>query len=404
MGIVNIIIYFFIQFLYVYYLTKNYLKKTINYYVIYWCVFLIFDLFKYLISPMYLIKNGINNYYFRYAIFILNINIGIKFFILLVITKIFNKLDYKKYRKKLIKLKNKKIRNLSNLFLIGFILLFFCLSKDMGIINWMLNPRQGYQFYRVGKGGIYALATTFLGISIALRFYIIDKRKNLYFYIIFYLFLTYLLGAKIRIIIFFIFVVWQGINKKVFKLKEVIPLGLGATFLLGVNFYQSSGGKYDLKKIVNYFDYMKNAAMYYQAYFDRKIDLFYGKIFISDFWKYIPRGLYLNKPFIYGKILINEYFYPGMAEKTHTPSFGGEEIGYFADFGIAGVIIFNLLNFEYFFQIICLWKLKKNRNRGTIIELVLFVYLFAPGFGEFFPFGLKLIMLIGLWLLFKIRF
>ena len=131
----------------------------------------------------------------------------------------------------------------------------------------------------------------------------------------------------------------------------MFPLAL---VLMLVNFFSSIGYNADgtdYEKVLSYFDYYVNSALYYKEYYSGKIDLFNGKIFFSDFWSLIPRGLFPNKPYVYGITHVNEYFFPGEAEQTNTPAFGGP-INYFADFGIFGVIFltfFDPLKFIYYF-------------------------------------------------------
>ena len=47
--------------------------------------------------------------------------------------------------------------------------------------------------------------------------------------------------------------------------------------------------------------------------------------------------------------LVNEHFFPGAAEATHTPAFGGP-VPYFADFGLIGVIVYSFFNFQLIFS------------------------------------------------------
>jgi hypothetical protein len=121
--------------------------------------------------------------------------------------------------------------------------------------------------------------------------------------------------------------------------------------------------------------------MYLKEYLNKKIDLYYGRIFISDFWSLVPRSLYPNKPFAYGVVLINEYFFPGAAELTNTPAFGGP-IAYFADFGIIGVILFTLFNPIIIIRSLLYIKLVKNINLKSVMNnnlyFLLFILFYSP--------------------------
>ena len=74
-----------------------------------------------------------------------------------------------------------------------------------------------------------------------------------------------------------------------------------------------------------------------------------GQIFLTSFWSFIPRAIFPNKPFAYGKMLILEKFFPGMAETGHTPSFG-LYLDNLIDFGWMGFVAPVFLNLKFLFQ------------------------------------------------------
>ena len=86
-------------------------------------------------------------------------------------------------------------------------------------------------------------------------------------------------------------------------------------------------------------------------------------------------------------MLVNEHFYPGAAEATHTPAYGGP-VFYFADFGVIGVILAAFLNINVVLQTILYYVFYKNTNimdiRYNSNRLYIFIWLLAPSFMEYF--------------------
>lgn len=392
----TILFYFLLKTFELFYLSHKYFKEKINFFSISYMIYFIIDLVKYTVAPFYMINDIFNNEYFLYSVFIVNLGLIVRIFIIVFITekiKVSNIFKIKCLDK--IKISSEKIKNISLLFLLLFFINFFIVSRNFGIMNWIFNPRYGYQYFRTGVGSFYACALTCLSISLTLRMVMTNKKIIFYFWMIVYFFLVYLLGSKGRIIDFYIFIVGIGIYKKILKKKEILFLAFIIFLLLCYNLY-TSYNTLNLKKFINYFDYLKNSVMYYKAYFENKISLFYGKIFITGFWRYIPRTFVKSKPFVYGDILIIEFFYPGLAAKTHTPSFGSYEIMYFADFGILGVILFSFFNIKTYLYAIGLKIIFKNKklNIMNLKNLLIFIFIFSPRYGDYFPFGLQIILSI----------
>ncbi|WP_279118673.1 O-antigen polymerase [Fusobacterium varium] len=397
--ITSISIYFFLKLFEVGYLSKKYFKKKLNYFSINFAVYLGVDLMTYVISPIFLIDKITQNNYFIFSINIVNLALLIRISLLIFITIIFKNINKIKFRQFEKKITRNDLKNLSFLFLIFFFIMFIIWSKNFGVINWIINPRKGYQYYRSGLGSFYALGLTFLSLSLTFRMISVKKKKEYYFWFLIYFGMIYIFGSKGRIIDFYIFIIWIGIYKNFIKVKGVLLVGIIGFAIIIYNL-STSYSEINIGKFIKYFDYTKNSTMYYEAYFQNKIELFYGKVYISNFWKYVPRTLFQNKPYVYGKIMINEFFFPGLAAKTHTPSFGGEEIGYFADFGIIGVIFFSLINLKLYLYPLGLRYIFYNKNIITneFTKLMVFVFIFSPRYGDYFPFGLQLILSILLFL------
>ena len=153
-----------------------------------------------------------------------------------------------------------------------------------------------------------------------------------------------------------------------------------------------------MASIAQYFEYYPNAAMYYADYFGGVIELFEGKVVLTSFWEYVPRGLFQEKPYVYGILHVVDFYFPGGAESGNTPAFYGG-VPQFADFGIIGLLFFAMINLLPVFYFAGLhYALVKGEflrveglsGRGIIISIL----LFSPVFGVFLPVGLVVLVLI----------
>jgi hypothetical protein len=154
--------------------------------------------------------------------------------------------------------------------------------------------------------------------------------------------------------------------------------------------------------IIEYFDYYYNSTLYFTEYLNNRLNLFYGKIFLTGLWGLIPRSLFSDKPYVYGMTLINEIFYPGSAAKTHTPAFGGP-IAAFADFGILGVVVSSLFNINTIIRTFCYYliffKYDIEQVKKSVFLLLILLYVTAPSFLAFFQFPLTTILIVFLFYL-----
>jgi len=264
----------------------------------------------------------------------------------------------------------------------------------------LLNPREGYQFHRSGAGFLWVLAISFLSVSFVLSTLYAKSRIKLFLIFFIYAFSAYFLGSKgivLDFFLYFLIILWLTKYK---KLKYIYIIMLPLVFGIMLYNFFSSAGSTDFKEVFSYFDHYVNATMYYEAYYTNKIDLFYGKVYFSDFWNLVPRGVYPNKPYVFGITHVNEFFFPGAAEETNTPAFGGA-VNYFADFGIIGVILFSFINPIKFISYFFLCQLLKNYTYETIVNnsyiLLLFILFTAPYFLFYliFPLNMALFFFIS---------
>jgi hypothetical protein len=267
--------------------------------------------------------------------------------------------------------------------LLMYFIFFVLLTSEFGFINWVFNPREGYQFHRSGLGHYYAFSLLFLSFSYTIFLVFMKNDLARIFSFIFFTVLIYFFGSKQLILSFFLFlliVLWFKQSK---YLKTAVFFLTPLAFLVMLINFNSS----QAQEVLEYFDYYVNSAMYYKTYFNGELPLFYGQIWWTDFYGYIPRIFFEDKPYVYGFLLVNEYFFPGAAEATHTPAFGGP-IATFADFGILGVLFSSIFNYKVFLNTVFLYHIYNNKNFHQIElssnNLFLFIWLFAPSFLVFF--------------------
>jgi hypothetical protein len=282
------------------------------------------------------------------------------------------------------------------LFALAFVLLA---QRSFGLINWLLDPRTGYQFHRTGAGHWYALAITFLAAAVVLTSLYTRSTHSAVLLFPVFLFCLYLLGSKALIVnftVFFLIALWLR-RYRYFK-ASVVVFGLGGVLLVGYTFVRGMGSL-SAETVASYADYYVNAAYYYEEYERGRLPLFYGQVAFSNFWNLVPRFLYPDKPYVYGITLVNEYFYPGAAALTNTPAFS--TVSWFADFGWPGVFLNAVLDFptllRAFLCVLVIPYFPAMRARPPIpyprLVTYGFLMLLGPFFLAFFAFPLD-------WLLF----
>ena len=395
--LINTFLFLFITIFKVYYLSRYFNLGLLNPISIPFIIYFPVILLEVFAGPMLILESGIFNSYFQNALFVTNLSLFMRFGVTVYTlnfsrrNKFVNQLDVKLIR--VYRLRKSRMIILSIFFFIMFLLFFTLLTRDFGFLNWLKDPRIGYQFFRVGNGHWYALSLLCLSTSYAFMSLYTKKLPSLILVLFFYSFIVFFLGSKGFILsyaIFFLNLLWFRRSKKLRLLLFTIPIV--AFSLMLINFNPSS-----LLSIFNYFDHYVNSAMYFEAYNNSKIDLFYGKIWLTDFYKYVPRSIYPDKPFVYGVIHVNEFFFPGAAENTHTPVFGGP-IALFADFGYIGVLLGSLFNISVVMEAVLMYSLYKNTDfkmiRSNSSRAFLFLWLLAPAFLVFFGTLYSLIILM----------
>lgn len=301
-------------------------------------------------------------------------------------------------------------RNYILLFSTAAIFSFLLLTiPNFGLIEWLLSPRDGYQFGRSGAGLEYALFLTISGIFI---FFLAFKSINSKIFtrillILIAFFIAYLTGSKgfiyetfiaVGIILYF----YKKINFR--HLIAATPVVLG---LLLINLF-SRMDIVEFIAILEYFDFYKNSATFYTYFFENNNPYEYGLIQAGSFWDLVPRAFYESKPFFYGEGLLVKEIYPFL-EAGHTPGFGGP-VGEYVDFGILGVLFSGMFNITTFMYAL-FWRLLSFNNDDSlpidsfkIDQKLALIVLVSPGFLTFFSFPFNYFLFATILLLLIIPF
>lgn len=267
------------------------------------------------------------------------------------------------------------------IFVLGTVsFLFLCFNSGLGLLGWISNPRFAYQFHRIGNGPFWVLAQFFWGISLFMLTFYRTKKASMLCFLFLMLIMNYFLGSKqllINIIAYFIGLWFYKFGFSKLFLAFIFLLMVTGLFKL---FFGSSDnlGAESAGIFIDYFDYYVNGAKYYRAYFDGNLSLFGGDVYLGNLWSLVPRAVWTTKPFVYGELLITDYFYPGAVEATHTPAFFGR-VTEFADFGFIGLIVFAVLEpklwiFVILSAFLCRETLKNrfSHGHGGFIAILLF--------------------------------
>ena len=356
-------------------------------------------------GPYFFLDGSLFNPYFQYALLVNNVHTLLSALTILVLVRQFDKAPalshwVQKFVRSGGQAHPERMRAAAWLFLALFAFAFVLLTKSFGLLNWIADPRTGYQLHRTGAGQWYALSLTLLSVSLVLAATYARSTYTILAAAPLYLFLIYLLGSKSFIIGFAVFYV---IILAIRRFRYLVPvaaviLGAGAVSAI-LTFVQSLGG-FGIAQISTYSDYYVNAAMYYRDYLSGNLPLYHGQMSLSSLWSVIPRSLYPDKPYVYGQILIDEHYFPGSAAQTSTPAFA--TIEYFADFGWPQVIVSAVFNFSNvssaFLLAVILPRLRTFDQRTGIAHsrflTYTWLYMAAPFFLYYFDFPLNAILFL----------
>lgn len=405
LSILNIAFYFFVSVFTAVYFSRYFRLGWVNLLTIPLAIGLPLTTLTSFTGPYFLLDGSLYNPYFQYALLVSNVHGLVGGLTLIILIRVF--VAWKPLRRLADRfarsggpVKPERMRAAAWVFLGVFAISFVLLSRSFGLINWILDPRQGYQVHRAGAGQWYALCVSSLSVSMTLATTYARTTYRTIALAPLYLALVFLLGSKSFIIGFTLFLITILAIRRFKYLSPVaaVILSVGAASTIST-FVQSLGG-FGLQEISSYSDYYVNAAMYYRDYLSGKLPLFGGQMLLTSLWDLVPRSLYPSKPYVYGIILIDEYYFPGAAAQTSTPAFA--TVDFFADFGWPQVILSAIFStptlIVAFLASVVLPRLQTfNLNNGIPHSRFLtytYLTIIAPYFLFYFDFPLNTILFL----------
>jgi hypothetical protein len=389
-----------------YWFSLNQLQlERLNPFLIFIILGLPFELMKIFGGPLFLIDDGIYDEGYQFSLLVTNVALLSQWLSAFIFFRLFKRIRFFKHLKSQARLLNvNKLRCYEFTLLLAGIFSWVILAiSDFGLLNWLQNPREGYQLHRTGLGHWYAISISFIALSMLISYARDPKPTAILSKFVFFTFLSYFTGSKgvmlsffTSTLVFLMIMKWAGLKNLLLALTPLI------FSLLIFNLYLALGDSLSINTLFEYFDYYKNASMFYNDYLNDRISLFHGEIALSSYYSYLPRAIWIEKPYSYGILLINEIYYPGQAELTNTPAFGGY-VEQFADFGFFSVITSNFLSFNAFSCALAGFILAKNQysntKKPTTPLLISFIIYFLPSFGMFFPgalYGILILLAIAI--------
>ncbi len=208
---------------------------------------------------------------------------------------------------------------------------------------WFSNPRDAYQNCRIGAGLWWALSQASLLLVFTLILF--TKRhsaKRVFAISLLFVSMTYFLGSKafmLNYLVLAVFYVEHAIGR-VDRRALIATAVFAFPVLAALQMLQGTAGA--LLDTLSYFDYFTNTGKFISD-FGTIFEHRYGQAMLSDFWLYVPRALYSEKPYVYGAQQIMETYLPGVAENTGSTPGILPWAGSYWDFGAAGVLVNGLI-------------------------------------------------------------
>ena len=259
---------------------------------------------------------------------------------------------------KLREIENRKFTGHVNI-IIGFLLLLPTLSILLNCGLSISGVRCYYETVVFTKfASFYELGKTFLLLGVIILI-IAHKKLNLYIFII--LFFIIFSGSKFAIFNLLLFLLLFFEVYKNLKPKKIFLYSIPILLLLiFYHFAQTvSAEENPFITALKYFDIYEKQSFLADELNRSDKDFYYGKIFLTSYYKFIPRFLWETKPYAYGFAILNWDLFPEYAAANYMPSFGLGSL--YADFGFFGVFFFGILSGffrKYCYQIF----LKSNKN------------------------------------------
>jgi hypothetical protein len=244
--------------------------------------------------------------------------------------------------------------------------------------NAITNPRIAYQDYRKGIGFLWAGYIYLSTLWVIIR--VVNGRSLLLTFFIYILF-CYFSGSKgllVASILPFVANPRMSRKKRIHILLIFLPIALLGFFVLFDQFSADAGDVFI--RLGSYFNMFQLSTKVFDDYLSGGLNFLYGEIFFSNIWQFVPRLLYADKPYAWGGSYLVEFYYPGMAETGHTPSFGMYTQS-FVDFGFFGVLG-ELLSIRLIIEFISVYFVARCQNNNFKIYFLSFMTLI--GVGAFF--------------------
>jgi hypothetical protein len=220
----------------------------------------------------------------------------------------------------------------------NFIILIIAVATLIYIYSFNIfeniNNIRSVSFNRENKGYLYVFYWNIIFIGIIL---LLNKIKSIYIIVIF-MPLLYITGSKKAFILLLLIILFDKISKLEGKKSIIILTLLSVPF----SFYLFSGVEINevSSYMINYFDHQIRGGQFLymmQTYNFNLLNL------MDQYWAYLPRFIFNDKPFIYGDLhlidLISESsLYDGYAPAI--PSWGY----LYAVYGLPLILFFDLLS------------------------------------------------------------
>ena len=340
--VLNIALFVFVALLPPVYLTRYFRLGWVNPLTIPIAIGLPLGLLTSFTGPYFALEDGCFNPYFQYALLVSNVHaLSTQLTLFALIHLVVKWRPLVRLTDRMMRsggqARPERMRAAAWVFLGLYFLSFLVLTQSFGLVHWLADPRSGYQFHRTGAGQWYALCLTFLSVSVVLSTVYARSTYSVIALAPLYLGLIFLLGSKSFIIGFTLYLVNILAIRRFRYLTPVALVILGAGAASTISTFIQSQKSFGLEQVASYSDYFVNAALYYKDYLSGKLPLYHGQITLTSLWDLVPRSVYPDKPYVYGTILVDEYYFPGAAAQTSTPAFA--TIDYFADFGWAQAIL-----------------------------------------------------------------
>lgn len=253
-----------------------------------------------------------------------------------------------------------------------FLFVYLTEKSGVGLSSWLLDPRLGFMHHvcQRGLGHLYMGSTAIFNfVFLGILFFKVKKVKHLILATTVFVLIFYFYGRK-NLVVFTIFegIVYYNffINKIKFRWAPVIFGLFVVVFSFVFSLYSPQNVKDSLtKRILKYADYYNNSRMFFRD-FDEEFEYAYGKEYLSGLWRYVPRVVYPNKPYSYGKVkYVTDKYYPGAGKSGNTPETGGP-LEEYLNFGVIGVIVIGFIR-GYFTSLFYRYFLKYRNFVGFVL-------------------------------------